>query len=124
MTGELILPDSRLRDRNKGVVRGTVEGFGCINWTPIYCADCGKFYGWVPTDNCDFVCWLCDTPNGGCSAKHGAEYGLAFMPNEVFWEKVKWEQLEKHGRLLSPVEVQAIADSGCSPLATLIREGK
>lgn len=114
----LILPDSRLRDRMKGVVRGLLKGFGAINWVPIYCANCGKPNGHVAEENCNFVCWLC-TP---CSETYGAQFGEGLIPDEVFWSKVRDEQLEKYGRVLTPAEIQTVADSGCSPLSTLLRE--
>jgi hypothetical protein len=113
-----ILPDSRLRDRLKGVVRGLFRGVGFINWIPVYCANCGKPHGYVPEENCDFTCWLC-TP---CSEKWGEQYGLALVPDEVFWQKARAEQLEKYGRLLTPNELQTVAESGCSPLAKLLRD--
>lgn len=113
-----ILPDSRARDRTKGVIRGLFRGIGMINWVPIYCANCGKPHGYVPQDNCDFVCWLC-TP---CSDQYGEQFGLAYVPDEVFWAKAQAEQLDKHGRLLTEPELHSIASSGCSPLAKLLRD--
>ena len=114
----LILPDSRLQGRDKAVVRGTVEGFGSINLTPIFCGNCGVPYGLVPEDNMDFIFWLCDP----CAEQWGAQYGIALMPEEAFWAKVQDEQLEKYGRLLSPEELQAVAESTWSPLSKLLRE--
>ena len=113
-----LLPDSRLRDRAKGVIRGLFGGLGFINWTPIYCANCGIPYGYVPEENCDFTCWLCND----CADKYGQQFGAALMPEEVFWEKARFEQLEKYGRLLNPHELQAVAESGSSPLAKLLRD--
>lgn len=113
-----ILPDSRLKDRAKGVVRGLFRSVGFINWVPIYCAHCGKKNGFVPEENMDFVCWLCDP----CSRSHGAEFGGALMPDEVFWQKALYEQLEKYGRPLTLNELQSVVDSGSTPLAKLIRD--
>ena len=118
-SGGVIAPDSRLRDRARGLIRGLFPLLGhAINWVPIFCANCGKPNGYVPAENCDFVCWLC-TP---CSEKHGAEYGGALVPDEIFWQKAKHEQLSMYGRLLSPRELQAVAESGNGPLATLLSE--
>lgn len=113
-----ILPDSRMKDRGKGVVRGLFQGLGMINWVPVFCANCGKPHGYVPEENCNFSCWLC-TP---CSEKWGAQFGLAMMPDEVFWKKVEEEQLEKYGRLLTRDELQKIAESTCTPLSKLLRD--
>lgn len=113
----LILPDSRLREP-KGVVRGDA-GFGSMNWVPIFCANCGKPYGRVPEENCDFVCWLCDP----CSEKYGEQFGLAMMPEEAFWLKVTQEMLDKYGRYLTAEELQKLAESSCNSLSKLLREG-
>lgn len=112
-----VLPDSRLKDRVKGVVRGLFKGVGFINWIPVYCANCGRPHGYVPEESCDFACWLCTA----CSETWGAQFGLALMPDEVFWLKVKQEQLERYGRLLTPQELQAEA-AGSSPLSKLLRD--
>lgn len=113
-----ILPDSRLRDRLKGVVRGLFSGVGAINWVPVFCANCGRPHGYVPEENCNFACWLC-TP---CSERYGEQYGLALVPDEVFWKQAQEEQMEKYGRLLKSSELQAVAESGCTPLSKLLRD--
>lgn len=115
-----LLPDSRLQDRSKGIIRGTRPGFGTINWTPIFCAHCGKPNGFVPEENMDFVCWLCNR----CSEEHGAELAGAtyMMPDEVFWMKAQREQLEKYGRLLTEHELLAVTESATTPLAKLLRD--
>jgi len=114
----VLLPDSRLKDRLKGIVRATVGIFGTINWVPIFCANCGKPNGYVPEENMDFVCWLC----APCSERWGSQYGLALMPDEVFWQKAHHEQLEKYGRLLSDRELLAVSESNSTPLAKLLRD--
>lgn len=119
MSSPVVLPDSRLRNRIKGVVRGFFRGVGMINWVPIYCANCGKPNGYVPEENMDFVFWLCDR----CSRTSVAqEAGVALVPDEVFWQKVKYEQLEKYGRVLSPAELATVADSTTTPLSKLLRD--
>jgi len=112
-----ILPDSRLQD-TKGTVRGQWNKLSSLNWVPVFCANCGIPYGYVPEENCTFACWLCDQ----CAEKWGLEYGLALMPDEVFWERVKLEQLERYARLLSPEELQVVAESTWNSLSTLLRE--
>lgn len=114
-----IAPDSRLRDRGKGIIRGVLGGtFGSINWVPIFCANCGKPNGYVPEENTDFVCWLCDP----CSLKVGPELATMMVPDEAFWAKAQAEQLERYGRLLNPRELLTVADASCTPLSKLIRD--
>ena len=114
-----IPPDSRLQNRDKGIVRGLFPLLRTqINWIPIYCANCGKPNGYVPEASCDFVCWLCDP----CAEKWGPELATMMIPDEVFWQKVKFEQLERYGRLLDPHELQVAADSPCTPLGKLLRD--
>lgn len=116
LSSSLILPDSRARETKK-VVRADY-GFGMVNWVPIFCANCGIPYGRVPEQNMDFVCWLCDP----CSEKWGTQFGLAKMPNEVFWHKVEMEMIEKHGRVLTEDELRTVTETA-SPLTTLLKEG-
>lgn len=113
LTKTEVLPDSRLRSS-----KGAISGPGGW-WVPVFCAICGKPYGYVPEENCSFACWLCDD----CSEIHGAVFSGMLMPDEVFWERVRLEQLDKYRRLLTPGEIQAIADEGEQPLAKLLKEG-
>lgn len=114
----LVPPDSRLQDRTKGVVRGLFPGVGVINWVPIFCANCGRANGYVPEENMDFVCWLCNA----CSAKCGPELASLMIPDEIFWAKAQAEQLETYGRLLTDQELRSVAESSCTPLAKLLRD--
>jgi hypothetical protein len=117
-SASVILPDSRLR-HPKGVVRGDA-GFGSINWVPVFCANCGKPHGYVPEENCNFTAWLCDP----CADKYGEQYGVALAPDEVFWQKVSEEMLDRYGRCLTREELQKLAEASCAgPLSTLLREG-
>jgi hypothetical protein len=112
-----VLPDSRL-----GYVatpKGAVWRNGAY-WVPIFCNSCGKEGGLCPQENMTFLVWMCDP----CFAKYGESTALAVVPDEVFWAKVKQEQLEKYGRELTPEELSAVVAAGASPLATLIREGR
>lgn len=118
-TGSVITPpDSRLRDRLKGIVRGLLPGVGMVNWVPIFCANCGRPNGYVPEENMDFVCWLCN----GCAAKCGPELAGMMIPDEIFWMKAQAEQLERHGRILNMTELQVAADSPCTALGKLLRD--
>jgi hypothetical protein len=88
---------------------------------PIFCANCGaENGGLVPEENMTHVFWLC-TP---CFETHGEVAGTLVMPDEVFWQKVKEEQLEKYNRELSEAELVAVVAADASPLATLIKEGR
>src|SRR5580765_6345089 len=119
-TGGLdILPDSRLQDRLKGVVRGTVNKLRSMNWTPVFCANCGTPHGYVPEEFCDFACFLCDS----CSEKWGTQFGYALMPDEVFQAKVQQEMIDKYGRVLSVQEIQKATETDGS-LSKLLREGR
>lgn len=111
---QLILPDSRTKEAKNLV---TING---EYWVPIFCANCGCDGGLVPEKNMTFVFWLCNP----CFETHGAITNLHAMPEEVFWEKVKLEQLESHGRLLGIEELIEIVAADASPLATLIKEGR
>lgn len=47
-----------------------------------------------------FVSWFCNP----CFAKYGEQTGFTVVPDEVFWEIVKQEQLAKYGRVLTADE--------------------
>lgn len=108
-----ILPDCRARDP-----KGATPGPGG-SWIPISCASCKRDGGLVPEQNMTFVFWLC----APCAETYGKIAGLMFMPDEVFWEQVKQEQLEAYGRLLTNEELSAIVEADGSPLATLVKHG-
>ena len=107
-----ILPDSRLA-RSVGM-----KQMGGIWWVPIYCAFCGAEGGLVPEENTTFVFWMCNS----CFKTHGEITNLYVMPDEVFWEKVKQEQLTEFGRFLTEQELVQVVEADASPLATLIKQ--
>jgi hypothetical protein len=84
MTPEL-LPDSRPR-----APKGAKWHVGAW-WVPVFCANCGIPYGYVPEENCQFACWLCDK----CADTYGEIANTMFMPDEVFWQKVAEAQAAK-----------------------------
>ena len=112
-----LLPDSRLQD-SKGVKRIEHGHWGRINMQPVFCANCGKLGAYVPEENCSFACWLCDP----CAETMGPIAGTMMMPDEVFWKRVKEEQLEKYGRLLTKAEMEVVLDAPSGAMATLLRE--
>lgn len=111
----MILPDSRTR--YPGTLRGHHPIAGVINWNPVFCANCGKPYGWVP-ESVEFACYLCDP----CSSHWGQQFGMALMPDEVFWQKVHHEMRARYGRVLTDKEVQAHMQFSCNPLSKLLKE--
>jgi hypothetical protein len=113
-----ILPDSRLKD-SKGAIRMQFATWGFLNMVPLFCANCGKLGAYVPEENCTFAIWLCDSP---CAEQWGPQYGLGAMPDEVFWQKVQQEQMERYGRFLTTAEMQTLGEASCNPIATLLKE--
>ena len=116
MTKPDVLPDSRLRTPftpRKAVWRGMAW------WVPIYCGSCGADGGLIPQENMTFAFYLCND----CARKYGHLTCTMMEPDAVFWERVKQEQIERYGRLLTAEELQQVA-AGKSPLATLLKEGK
>lgn len=109
-----LLPDSRPKQ-----AKGRVFTNGGT-WVPIFCANCGTDGGLVPEENMNFVFYLCNR----CAETHGAIAGTMMMPDEVFWEKLKQEQLAAYGRYLSELELAKVVEADASPLATLIKSGR
>jgi hypothetical protein len=108
----LLLPDSRTKVQ-KNVVR-----MGALNWTPIFCANCGKDGGLVPAENCNFAFYLCIP----CSETMPPIEGVYMVPDEVFWQKVKEEQLSTYGRELSAEEIVEILKDDNQPLTKLCKD--
>lgn len=111
-----LLPDSRL----KTIVtpKGMVQGPGGM-WVPVFCANCGADGGLCPAENMNFLFYLCNKCAEGPAGKLA---GVMFMPDEIFWARLKEEQMASHGRLLSELELAAVVESDpSSPLAKLIK---
>jgi hypothetical protein len=108
-----LLPDCRAREA-KGTVLGPMG-----NMVPIFCANCGTQGGWVPEENMTFLYWLCNT----CAETYGPIANTMMMPDEVFFERLKQEQIDKYGRFLTEQEIVAVIEEGTSALAKLIKEG-
>src|SRR6266550_120985 len=104
-----VLPDSRpAHSTGSKMLNGSW-------WAPIFCANCGAPGGMAPEENMTFIFWLC-TP---CFESHGEIVKTYVMPDEVFWEKVKQEQLALYGRYLTEQELVDVVAADASPLATL-----
>lgn len=106
-----VLPDCRTKEMRGAVM--TPIGY----MIPTFCANCGKQGGLVPEENMTFLFWLCNP----CFETHGHLTNLMVMPDEVFWEQLKQEQLEKYRRLLSNEELIIIVEADATPLATLVK---
>lgn len=109
-----ILPDSRARN-----TRGRIFNTPMGTLIPIFCANCGVDGGAVPEENMNFVFYLCKQ----CAETHGHITGMMMMPDEVFFEKMKHEQMEAYGRYLTETEVVQVVQEDASPLAKLIKQG-
>jgi hypothetical protein len=109
-----LLPDSRAKNTTGRIFRGSQA------WVPIFCANCGREAGLCPEENMTFLFYQCEP----CARTYGAIAGTMSMPDEVFYEKLKQEQLASHGRYLTELELAAIVEADASPLATLIKQGQ
>lgn len=96
---EDVLPDSRMRER-KGGVHSATHG----NLIPIFCANCGKEWGFVPENFITFAFALCDK----CAETHGDIAHTYKEPDDVFWERVnnamKEEQLASRDELVTQLD--------------------
>jgi hypothetical protein len=115
---EELLPDSRLKDADKGNVRLPFANICPMNWVPIFCANCGTAGGFVPEENCTFAFYLCNK----CAEKWSPLAGTLAVPDEIFWKKVRQAQIEMYGRALGEQEIAAALDDQSSALAKLARE--
>jgi len=112
-----ILPDSRQRYIHTPKKMIHTPGGA---WVPFYCANCGRESGSCPVENMTFMFYLCNK----CAETHGAIAGVMLMPDEVFFEKIKQEQMATYGRYLSEQELRAVVEADASPLATLLKQGR
>lgn len=108
-----VLPDSRAR-KGSTILMGPAGA-----WVPVFCANCGADGGMVPEANMTFAFYLCQA----CAETYGAIAGTMMMPDQVFWERLKQEQLEAHGRFLTEQELVTIVEADSTPLAKLVKEG-
>jgi NAD-dependent SIR2 family protein deacetylase len=109
-----ILPDSRARE-TKGRIF-TANG----TWVPVYCANCGRNGGSCPEENMTFAFYLCNA----CVKTYGEVAGTMMVPDQVFYDKVRDEQMEAFGRPLAHHELLCTIEQDSSPLATLLKEAR
>lgn len=109
-----ILPDSRAKEAKGRIF--TPSGA----WIPVFCANCGKPGGSCPEENTTFLFYQCSP----CNEKYGVIAGTMVMPDEVFFEQLRQEQLASHGRYLTELELAtAVEANDSSPLAKLLKQG-
>lgn len=109
-----ILPDSRAKE-----TKGRIFTPGGA-WVPVFCANCGKPGGSCPEENMTFLFYICPK----CNETYGQIAGTMVMPDEVFFEKLKQEQLQSFGRYLTEAELVTVVQEDASPLATLLKSGR
>lgn len=115
-----VLPDSRAK---AGRGAKPIRGIAGVRWLePVYCANCGRKAGYATqVESLNFVFVLCDD----CGRTSGIiEASNALTPDEKRWRHIKEEQLDVHGRELTPEELTKIVASDTSPLATLLKQGR
>jgi hypothetical protein len=110
-----LLPDSRARNP-----RGLIFNSPMGTLVPVFCANCGTPGGHCPEENMTFLFYQCSK----CAETYGQIAGTLAMPDEVFFEQVKQEQLASHGRYLTDLELAAVVENDASsPLAKLLKQG-
>lgn len=107
-----ILPDSRLRDHERG--EKVINGYRCI---PVFCAVCHAPCGYV-LKSTEFAYVTCDP----CTERYGTTAGLMATPMEVYWAKLGEAQLEERGRFLSPLELLEAVSDTLDPLSRIAKD--
>lgn len=105
-----LLPDSRLKDRNKLTIMGdwpmpdgsTVR----VELSPVFCVGCGKPYGYVPKDNTVGATYICDD----CYREDEECFTGMVVSDEQFVRDVAHEMVAKYGRPLTDLEVYALLE--------------
>lgn len=73
-----------------------------------------------PEENMTFLFYQCEP----CARTYGQIAGTMVMPDEIFFEKLRQEQLASHGRYLTETELLQVVEEGASPLSTLLIQGQ
>src|SRR5258706_1583786 len=102
-----ILPDSRARE-TKGRIF-TPNG----TWVPVFCANCGKDGGSCPEENMTFLFYICPK----CFETYGKITGTMVMPDEIFYERLRQEQIPSPGRYLTEHELLQVVQEEASAIA-------
>lgn len=109
-----LLPDCRAK-----TTRGRIFTSGGA-WIPVFCANCGTHGGSCPEENMTFMFYLCNK----CAQTYGQIAGTMLMPDEVFFEQLRQEQMASYGHYLTQAELTAVVEADASPLATLLKQGR
>lgn len=112
-----ILPRCTARDPKVTTYRDGVAYYRLV------CASCDADGGEVSEGLVSmhgFAFYLCIP----CEKKYGVPVGAMRMPDEVFWDRVRQEMLDKYGRLLSADELLVLAADGNSTIGKLLRDRK
>lgn len=113
---DTLLPDSRLRKPKRTVI-GTVGGVR-VEWEQVFCANCGAEGPLCPVENTTFMFYLCNP----CHETHGDVAGTLAVPDEVYFELVAAEQIEKYGRVLDPDDFAAKASDPGTSLGKIAKQ--
>jgi hypothetical protein len=115
---EVLLPNSITRQQK---VDWSISSPG-NEWVYLYCASCGDDGGRVRKADIpnveEFAFRLCDP----CAEKYGKIDGTFFVPDEVFFAKVKEASIERMGRELVQDEVFKLLDDPNSFLSKLVKD--
>lgn len=115
-----VLPDCRAKAGRGARPIKSALGVGWME--PVYCGNCGCDCGYATQiESLTFIFVLCDT----CARDTKIiEASKALTPDERRWRYIKQEQLDVHGKELTPKELRDIVASDSSPLATLLTKGR
>ena len=110
-----ILPDSRLKSAKEHVMVDwkITDEFGNpktikLELEPIFCFNCGKPNGYVPTEILSWCSWLC-LP---CAEKWGPKATELHSSDDRFWEDVAAEMMSRFGKVLTQHELEVLASQG------------
>ncbi len=111
MNNTHVLPDSRLANPTGTVLVDWPLSDGStvrIEVERVFCANCGKLFGFVPKENTVFTCWLC----AKCFETYGLIAGTYAQPDDEFCQVVAAEMQERFGKTLTEAEIGLLKEDG------------
>lgn len=116
-----LLPDCRLTTPKR--TTRIVNKLGSINYTPLFCANCGADGGMVPeyvpqVQGYNFAFYLCDP----CAEKWSALAGTMLIPDQAYWLKLREMQMSDYGHELTSEEVVIELQNPTSKLSRFVSE--